>query len=39
MGEYNLAEARMLVIWLGVLFVIGGLLFMGISVYLARAAQ
>ena len=28
MGEYNLAEARMLVIWLGVLFVIGGLLFM-----------
>ena len=28
MGEYNLAEARMLVIWLGALFVLGGLLFM-----------
>jgi hypothetical protein len=28
MGEYNLAEARMLVIWLGALFVISGLLFM-----------
>jgi len=28
MGEYNLAEARMLVIWLGVIFVVGGLLFM-----------
>ena len=28
MGAYNLAEARMLVIWLGVLFVVGGLLFM-----------
>src|ERR1700730_10491951 len=28
MGEYNLAEARMLVIWRGALFVLGGLLFM-----------
>ena len=28
MGEYNLAEARMLVIWLGAIFVLGGLLFM-----------
>ena len=28
LGEYNLAEARMLVIWLGALFVLGGLLFM-----------
>jgi hypothetical protein len=28
MGEYNLAEARMLVIGLGALFVLGGLLFM-----------
>jgi hypothetical protein len=28
MGEYNLAEARMLLIWFGALFVLGGLLFM-----------
>jgi hypothetical protein len=28
LGEYNLAEVRMLVIWLGALFVLGGLLFM-----------
>ncbi len=28
LGEYKLAEARMLVIWLGALFVLGGLLFM-----------
>src|SRR4029077_6986649 len=28
LGEYNLAEARMLVIWLGALFILGGLLFM-----------
>ena len=28
MGEYNLAEARMLVVWLGALFVLGGLVFM-----------
>ena len=28
MGEYNLAEARMLVIWLGALFVLGGVVFM-----------
>ena len=28
MGEYKLAEARMIVIWLGALFVLGGLLFM-----------
>src|SRR3979490_3619565 len=28
MGEYDLAEARMLVIWLSALFVLGGLVFM-----------
>ena len=28
MGEYNLAEARMLLIWLGALFILGGVIFM-----------
>ena len=39
MGGYNLAEATMLVIWLGALLVLGGLVFMMAQAYLARAAQ